>query len=338
MLAPEFTFAGPSIAFPRVLVFSIGHRAGRWGSATRVPAVTSGFGLEVLDVATDGPVWGWTPPGDLRAATRYTGRIIANLEYRPVVPARPAAGWMGDELADAAALAPHVAGVISHGFVPKPLERVFGLLASHGAVGFPEVFDPDQSTDPRSFTRRCVDSWRRIGFKAVVPVFGAAGGVDFLRAGLDEASRLGLGAALWTSGSMGEQGITPADLGLTGDPMPPPPPPPQPQPSGIDQLPQVLDWLRLVSPFPGVAERVLEAAQQVVAQRVPGPWPAPAPAPAPGPWPAPAPGPWPAPAPGPWPGPWAAPPAQRGGFGWLIVILGAAYLLKGHNRRRDRDG
>jgi len=333
MLAPEFAFAGPSIALPRVLVFSIGHRAGQWGSATRVPAVTSGFGLDVIDVATRGPVWGWTPPGDLRAATRYSGQIIANLEYRPVVPARPAAGWNGDELADAAALAPHVAGVISHGFIPKPLERVFGLLASHGAVGFPEVFDPDRSTDPRSFTRTCVESWRRIGFKAVVPVFGAAAGVDFLRAGLDEAARLGLGAALWTSGSMGEQGITPADLGLQGDSMPPPSQPPQ-QPSGLE-LPQVLDWLRLVSPFPGVAERVLEAAQQVIAQRSPvgpSPWPSPAP----GPWPPPAPGPFPSPAPGPWPpGPWAAPPAQRGGFGWLVVILGAAYLF---SNRRDRDG
>lgn len=213
-------------------VFSIGHKPGRWGRATRIPAATEGFGVKVVDVAGDGPVWGWTPPGDLRAAERYSGRLVANIEYRPVVPARPASGWVGNELASAAALAPHVLGVVSHGYVPRPLGAVFETLARAGAIGFPEVFDPDRSTDPRVFLRTCLASWRKHGFGQLVPVFGAAAGVDFLREGLDEAARLGLAAAIWTSGSMAEQGIAPADVGLEslGPPGPRPAPGPRPGP------------------------------------------------------------------------------------------------------------
>lgn len=228
-------------------VFSIGHKPGRWGRATRIPAATEGFGVDVVEVAGDGPVWGWTPPGDLRAAHRYSRRLVANIEYRPVVPARPEAGWTGKELAAAGELAPHCLGLISHGFVPGPLAGVFKTIAASGAIGFPEVFDPDRSTDPREFLRTCVSSWKKHGFKTIVPVFGAAGGLDFVREGFDEAVALGLPGALWTSGSLAEQGITPADLDLASGgapgrgPRPAPGPGPRPAPG---------PGLRLAPPSP----------------------------------------------------------------------------------------
>ena len=75
-----------------------------------VPRCTTNYGADVLDVSGTGPVWGWTPPGDLRAAQKYGKRMIADVEDRGSTKAKPSAGWTGFEI-DAAELGLMLEGI-----------------------------------------------------------------------------------------------------------------------------------------------------------------------------------------------------------------------------------
>lgn len=198
---------------PGARVWSLSSKGGAWCELPILPTCTRDFGLEVLDLPTDGPVWGWTPPGDLRAAQRYGGQLIADVELRAWVPAAPASAWIGTEVAEAAAVAELAGGVTSHGVVPSPLRPVLAEFAARGCVGYPQVYDSDQSSEPRELLRRCVKSWQAAGFSSVVPVLGVSAGLPHLRAWLDECATLGLSAHLWSLERCKERGITCAELG-----------------------------------------------------------------------------------------------------------------------------
>lgn len=49
-------------------VWSLSSKGGVWCELPILPGCIRDFGAEVLDLPTNGPVWGWTPPGELRAA------------------------------------------------------------------------------------------------------------------------------------------------------------------------------------------------------------------------------------------------------------------------------
>lgn len=198
-------------------VWSLGASSGSWCGLPLVRRCTENFGVQVLDLGELGAgelVWGWTPPGDLRAAGRYGKQLIADVEYRPVVPAAPASAWAGYEVDEADAVAAQVMGVTSHGFVPPGLRAVMKRFAAAGCVGFPQVYDSDASTEPRKFLRTCINSWQNAGFTMIVPLLGASAGLPHLLAWLDECRTLGVTSHLWSLQRLQERDVTCADIGL----------------------------------------------------------------------------------------------------------------------------
>ena len=187
-------------------------KPGSWCGAPVIPKCTADYGSVVLDVPGSGLVWGWTPPGDLRAATKYGKRLIADLEMRSSTKAKPSAGWTGDELAAAEQLAPLVWGVTSHGYVAPSLRDVLGILAQRDVVAMPQVYDSDRSTEPRKFLRDCLDSYHKAGFRFIVPLLGASAGADYLREWIDECRARGVPYALWSLQRLAERKIDCAAL------------------------------------------------------------------------------------------------------------------------------
>lgn len=177
-------------------VWSLGAQ-GSYCGLPLVPPATSGMGAKVLDVPKGLRCWGWTPPGELVAARRFGRALIADVELRGTNKVRPEAGWRGTELLEADDVAQDVGGVTSHGYVLKPLRGVLERFASAGCVAYPQVYDSDQSTEPRAFLRRCVEMYQAAGFARVVPLLGVSAGVPHLLAWLDECQRLGLRPDLW---------------------------------------------------------------------------------------------------------------------------------------------
>lgn len=207
-LPPAFDFApGKNVG-----VWSLSEKPGSWCGAPVIQKCTADYGDRVLEVTGDGLVWGWTPPGDLRAAQKYGPRLIADIEMRSSTKAKPSAGWKGDELAAAAKLAPLVHGVTSHGFVAPSLREVLQVLAGHGVVAYPQVYDSDRSTKPRKFLRQCLDSYHNAGFLYVVPLLGASAGADYLREWIDECRIIGVPFSLWSLQRLAERKIKCADV------------------------------------------------------------------------------------------------------------------------------
>lgn len=200
--------------------WSLSPQTGEFCGMPIIPVGTADFGVNILDVPGNGPVWGWTPPGDMRAAEAYGRRLIADVEYRPAVPARPAAGWAGDEVEEAEALAATVGGVTSHGFVAPGLRKILGAFAVEGATAFPQVYDPDRSTDPRPFLRKCVQSYEKAGFEDIRPLLGMAAGIDYVMTWIDECDKLGRPWHIWTLQSAKKSGITCEQLGTAPGPQP----------------------------------------------------------------------------------------------------------------------
>lgn len=178
-------------------VWSLAPRAGRYCGLPLVPVATGGFGGKVLEVPDGVRCWGWTPPGEYQAADRYGLNLIADVELARTNKTRPEAGWTGAELAQAEGLAPRVGGVTSHGFVLRQLRGVLGTFARAGCTAYPQVYDSDRSTEPRSFLRRCVDMYAHAGFARIVPLLGVSAGPDHLLAWLDECQRMQLRPDLW---------------------------------------------------------------------------------------------------------------------------------------------
>lgn len=192
-------------------VFYMGRQPGEYCGLRLIPNCGSNWGLGAITVGLPSPrVWAWTPPGDLRAAEAYGPRLIADVEYRPVVPASPQSAWTGEELDQGEALAQLLAdggGVTSHGWVPPAFRELFGLFASRGLVGYPQVYDSKRKRDPRKFLRSCVESYRKAGFEEVRPLLGARMGPERLDAAIDEARRMGVVPDFWHRGLLKEQGI-----------------------------------------------------------------------------------------------------------------------------------
>lgn len=203
-LAPLPT--GPTIdwkAGANIGVWNIGNGNGQWCGVPLIPTVTANYGEDVKTVGGAYLVWGWTPPGDLRAALKYGKRLIADCELRASTKAKPSAGWKGDELAQAKALAPLCHGVTSHGFVPPSIKAVLMEFAQAGGVAYPQVYDTDRSTlnnpgGPRAFLNTCVESYRKIGFERVVPVLGASAGEDIMAEWIDECRLKGYTYTIWS--------------------------------------------------------------------------------------------------------------------------------------------
>lgn len=173
-----------------------------------VPRCTTNYGADVLDVPGTGPVWGWTPPGDLRAAQKYGKRMIADVEDRGSTKAKPSAGWTGFEIDAAEQLAGLVGGVTSHGYVFKSLKPVLARLASHGLTVYPQVYDSDNSTKPREFLRTCVKMYKDVGFKTVVPLFSASSGAAFLQEWIDECRVMDIQGAIYSLQRLKQKGIS----------------------------------------------------------------------------------------------------------------------------------
>lgn len=193
-------------------VWSLGTGQGTWCTQPIIPVCTAEFGARVLEVPGEGLVWGWTPPGDLRAARKYGPRLIADVEMRSSTKAKPSAGWAGSELEEARALAPLVHGVTSHGYVAASLRGVLGVFADADCVAYPQVYDSDRSTEPRKFLRNCIDSYDRAGFRYIVPLLGASAGADYLREWIDECRKIGVPYSLWSLQRLADRKIRCADL------------------------------------------------------------------------------------------------------------------------------
>jgi len=178
-------------------VWSLSPRVGSYCGLPLVPVATGGFGDRVLEVPDGVRCWGWTPPGEYAAADRYGLNLIADVELARTNKSRPDAGWTGAEMMQAEGLAPRVGGVTSHGFVLKQLRGVLGTFARAGCTAYPQVYDSDRSTEPRSFLRRCVDMYAKAGFVRIVPLLGVSAGPEHLLAWLDECQRMGLRPDLW---------------------------------------------------------------------------------------------------------------------------------------------
>jgi hypothetical protein len=182
-------------------VWTLGQKLGQRCGVPLSPAVTGDFGdvvHEQLQLPPGVRGWGWTPPGDLRAAQRFGPQLVADLEDRKSTKAKPSAGWTGDEVAEAEALAELAGGITSHGYVFKNLRPVLAPFAARGRRVYPQVYDSDRSTEPRKFLRTCVTMWRDAGFVDVVPLLGVSAGADWLRAWLEECAVLGVPAALYS--------------------------------------------------------------------------------------------------------------------------------------------
>lgn len=173
-----------------------------------IPRATNNYGANVLDVSGTGQVWGWTPPGDLRAAQKYGKRLIADVEDRASTKAMPSSGWTGFEVDAAEQLALLAGGVTSHGYVFKNLKPVLARFASHGLTVYPQVYDSDNSTKPREFLRTCVKMYRDVGFKTVVPLFSASSGAAFLQEWIDECRVMKIQGAIYSLQRMKEKGIS----------------------------------------------------------------------------------------------------------------------------------
>jgi len=173
-----------------------------------IPRCTTNYGADLLNVPGKGSVWGWTPPGDLRAAQKYGKRLIADVEDRASTKAKPSAGWTGYEVDAAEQLALLAGGVTSHGYVFKNLKPVLARLASHGLTAYPQVYDSDNSTKPREFLRTCVKMYRDVGFTTVVPLFSASSGAAFLQEWIDECRVMGIQGAIYSLERMKQKGIS----------------------------------------------------------------------------------------------------------------------------------
>ena len=178
-------------------IWSLTPASGERCGVDLVPAVTGSWGTKIVEGVDADLVWGWTPPGDLRLAKLYGKRLIADVEYRPVVPAAPKSAWAGTEVAQAAELGALVGGVTSHGFVPAGLRPVLAQLASRGVIGYPQVYDSDKSAEPRQFLRTCLASWKKAGFATIRPLLGVSAGLPHLAAWLDECQAQGVTPHLW---------------------------------------------------------------------------------------------------------------------------------------------
>lgn len=164
-----------------------------------LPSGTREWGKDVL--ALEGLVWGWTPPGDLRAADEYGLRLAADVELKQ---------WNGSEVEQAKALAARVGGVTSHGFGGgAKLRPVLAEFAAAGRLAFPQVYDSDRKRDPAAFLRQCVEAYGKAGFppERVIPLLGIVAGADYVREWRDEAHRLGCPAVHYWSLQRGCQNI-----------------------------------------------------------------------------------------------------------------------------------
>jgi len=164
-----------------------------------IRAATADFGEKVLEIPGDTTVWGWTPPGDLRAAEKYGKRLIADVELAKGTPAKPSAGWTY-EIESAELLAALAGGVTSYGFLGSNLRDLLAPFAKQGGYGYPQVYDSDRSTDPRPFLRKCVENYQAAGFdKAhIVPLLGLSAGPDHVAAWLDECGKIGVQWQIWS--------------------------------------------------------------------------------------------------------------------------------------------
>lgn len=227
-------------------VWSLSPKTGTYCGLPLVPVATGGFGAHVLELPEGVRCWGWTPPGEFAAADRYGQALIADVELARTNKAKPSAGWTGTELAQAEALAPRVGGVTSHGFVLRQLRGVLGAFAAAGCTAYPQVYDTDRSTEPRSFLRRCVAMYLEAGFKNVVPLLGVAAGPDHLVAWLDECARMQIRPDLWQLSRLRE--IKACDNGHKAQPgnRPLPAPGPLPGPPPISLSPRPVGDLALL--------------------------------------------------------------------------------------------
>lgn len=159
-------------------------------------------------------VWAWTKPDDalttgergpgIRAATRYGGLLIADVEAR-----KAGNGWSGkDAGADAAKgllLARTVGAVSSHGYVLRAPRPALIAMASAGCIAVPQLFDRDASAVPRTFVRTSVRMYQDIGFVDVCPLIGLAaalaGGVQYLRRMEEACHELEVNFHVWAYGS-----------------------------------------------------------------------------------------------------------------------------------------
>jgi len=189
-------------------VWTLGGKPGLWCGVPLTASATGNYGATVHNVEGTGRVWGWTPPGDLRAAQQYGKRLIADVEDRKSTKAKPSAGWTGEEVEDAVACASLVGGITSHGYVFKNLRNVLKAFADNGCTAYPQVYDSDRSTEPRKFLRTCVNMYRDAGFAEVVPLISASSGVDFLRAWLAECAELNVQAAIYSLQRLKQLNIT----------------------------------------------------------------------------------------------------------------------------------
>ncbi len=189
-------------------IWTLGAEPGTECGVPLIPRCTTNYGADLLDVPGNGAVWGWTPPGDLRAAQKYGRRLIADVEDRASTKAKPSAGWTGFEVDAADQLAKLVGGVTSHGYVFKSLKPVLVRLASNGLTVYPQVYDSDNSSKPREFLRTCVKMYQDVGFKKIVPLFSASSGAAFLQEWIDECRVLRIQGAIYSLQRMKEKGIT----------------------------------------------------------------------------------------------------------------------------------
>lgn len=181
----------------RPAIWSLGTSSAPRCGLPVVPAASQGWG-RVTRRGLDAPlVWAWTAPGQHATADAYAGRLIADVET--LVTAESAPRWTGapEELASAAYLAARSVGVTSHGFVAKPIRRVLEIFASAGCVGVPQVYDSDRSTlgkpgGPVGFLRQCLHSYKKAGFRRVVPLLALSSGVDIVTTWIHECNRLAI--------------------------------------------------------------------------------------------------------------------------------------------------
>lgn len=214
-------------------IWSLSPKPGRFCGLPLVPMATTGMGARVLEVPRGVRCWGWTPPGELEAANRYGRELIADVELRSTNKTRPDAGWTGRELAEAEAVARRVGGVTSHGFVLRQLRNVLGTFARAGCAAYPQVYDSDRSTEPRSFLRQCVSQYRAAGFAEVRPLLGVVAGPEHLFAWLQECHALGVRPDLWQLPRLREM----ATCDNADNPQPAPQPAPVPFPRPAPQPP-----------------------------------------------------------------------------------------------------
>lgn len=200
---PELDLGGGNV----LEIWTLSTQGGQRCGVPLLPRGTDNYGADVVPLPPGSRCWGWTPPGDLRAAERFGVGLVADLELRAATKAAPLAGWTGAELAEAEQLAALVGGVTSHGYVAPALRQVLQRFAAAGRTAYPQVYDSDRSTEPRGFLRTCVNSYRKAGFANIVPLLSASSGVDYLLAWIEECAELGVRPAIYSLERMQEKGI-----------------------------------------------------------------------------------------------------------------------------------